>query len=59
MLADFESRSDFLEDLPVADTVLVLEALAERRGLAVRPRSALLPSGFVSSRAAARARRVW
>ncbi len=44
VLADFESRSDFLEDVPVADTVLVLEALAERRGLAVRPRSALLPS---------------
>ena len=43
VLADFESRSDFLENLPVADTVLVLEALAERRGLAVRPTSALLP----------------
>jgi hypothetical protein len=43
VLVDFESRSDFLEDLPVADTVLVLEALAERRGLAVRPASALLP----------------
>ncbi|HEY7197692.1 MAG TPA: hypothetical protein VH306_10930 [Gaiellaceae bacterium] len=44
VLADFESRTSFLEDLPVADTVLVLEALAERRGMAVRPRSALLPS---------------
>ena len=43
VLADFESRSEFLEDLPVADTVLVLEALAERRGLAVRPASELLP----------------
>jgi hypothetical protein len=44
VLADFESRSDYLEDLPVADTVMVLEALAERRGLAVRPESPLLPS---------------
>ena len=43
VLVEFESRTDFLEDLPVADTVLVLEALAERRGLAVRPVSALLP----------------
>lgn len=43
VLVDFESRTDFLEDLPVADTVLVLEALAERRGLAVRPASGLLP----------------
>jgi len=43
VLADFEARSEFLEDVPVADTVLVLEALAERRGMAVRLRSALLP----------------
>jgi hypothetical protein len=43
VLADFESRTEFLEDLPVADTVLVLEALAERRGLAVRPVSPMLP----------------
>lgn len=42
-LVEFESRTDFLEDLPVADTVLVLDALAERRGLAVRPVSDLLP----------------
>jgi hypothetical protein len=27
----FEERDDFLEDLPVADTALALEALAERR----------------------------
>jgi hypothetical protein len=44
VLADFESRTEFLENLPVADTVVVLEALAERRGLAVRPVSALLPA---------------
>jgi hypothetical protein len=43
VLGDFETRTEFLEDLPVADTVPVLEALAERRGMAVRLRSALLP----------------
>ena len=30
---DFESRDDFLEDLPVPDTALALEALATRRTL--------------------------
>jgi hypothetical protein len=30
---DFESREDFLEDLPVPDTALALEALATRRAL--------------------------
>lgn len=30
----FEEREAFLEDVPVADTALVLEVLAERRGLA-------------------------
>jgi hypothetical protein len=44
VLESFETREDYLEDIPVADTVLVLEALAERRGLAVRPTSRLLPS---------------
>jgi hypothetical protein len=29
----FDQRKDFLEDLPVADTTLALEALAARRGL--------------------------
>jgi hypothetical protein len=43
-LRSFEERETYLEDVPVADTVLVLEALAEPRGLAVRPSSALLPS---------------
>ena len=44
LLADFESRSDFLEDVPVADTVLVLEVLAAERGMAVLLRSPLLPA---------------
>lgn len=43
VLASFEARDEYLEDMPVADTVLVLEAIAERRGIPVRPRSALLP----------------
>jgi hypothetical protein len=43
VLASFVDRDEYLEGVPVADTVLVLEALAEPRGLAVRPRSPLLP----------------
>ena len=43
VLESFESRDEYLEDIPVADTVIVLEALAERRGIATRPESALLP----------------
>ena len=44
MLASFEDRDAFLEDVPVADTVLVLDALARERGIALEPlRSALLP----------------
>lgn len=43
VLASFETRDEFLEDVPVADTVLVLQALAARRGLAVSLASPLLP----------------
>jgi hypothetical protein len=43
VLASFEDRDAYLEDIPVADTVIVLEALAERRGMATRPSSVLLP----------------
>jgi hypothetical protein len=44
ILASFEQRTDFLEDVAVADTVLVLQLLAAARGLAVDlPRSELLP----------------
>jgi hypothetical protein len=35
VLESFETRAEYLEDLPIADTVLVLQALAERGGLAV------------------------
>lgn len=47
VLESFDSRDAFLEGVPVADTVLVLEALAERRGIAARPNSPLLPSAPV------------
>lgn len=43
VLRSFEERDAYLEDVPVADTVLVLEALAERRGFAARLGSPLLP----------------
>ena len=34
VLDSFESRDEYLEDIPIADTVLVLQALAARRELA-------------------------
>jgi hypothetical protein len=43
VLDSFEARDEYLEDIPVADTVLVLQALAGRRDLAVELSSALLP----------------
>jgi len=43
ILRSFETRDEYLEDVPIADTVLVLQALAERRGLAVELSSDLLP----------------
>lgn len=44
VLASFESREEYLEDMPVADTVIVLQALAADRDLAAGlPASSLLP----------------
>jgi hypothetical protein len=43
VLESFETRTEYLEDVPVADTVLVLQALAAKRGMAAELRSALLP----------------
>jgi hypothetical protein len=43
VLDSFESREEYLEDIPVADTVIVLQALAARRGFAADLSSALLP----------------
>jgi hypothetical protein len=45
VLESFETRDEYLEDVPVADTVLVLKALGERRGLAAELSSPLLPAG--------------
>lgn len=44
LVDDFESRQEFLEDTPVADTVLALQVLAAQRGLAVSLCSPLLAS---------------
>ena len=43
VLESFENREEYLEDIPVADTVLALQALAARRGLAAELSSPLLP----------------
>lgn len=43
LLADFEARDEFLEDVRVADTVLALQRLAAERGLACELSSPLLP----------------
>ena len=43
IVADFEAREEHLTDVPIADTALVLDRLAERRGMAAHPRSPLLP----------------
>ena len=43
VLESFETREEYLEDVAVADTVLVLQALAARRGIRVELASPLLP----------------
>jgi hypothetical protein len=43
VLESFETRDEYLEDVAVADTVLVLQALAEPRGLTAELASPLLP----------------
>lgn len=43
VLESFETRDEYLEDMPVADTVLVLQALAARRDLVATLTSPLLP----------------
>jgi hypothetical protein len=44
VLESFEKRDEYLEDIPAADTVMVLQALAKRRGFnEVELESALLP----------------
>jgi uncharacterized protein len=43
IVADFETREEHLTGVPIADTALVLDRLAERRRMAAHPRSPLLP----------------
>jgi hypothetical protein len=43
VLESFEAREQYLEDVPVADTVLVLQALAGRRSMTAELSSELLP----------------
>ena len=43
VLESFEQRDEYLEDVPVADTVIVLQALADRRGMGADLTSDLLP----------------
>jgi hypothetical protein len=43
VLTSFENRAEYLEEIPVADTVLVLQALAERRDITAELSSRLLP----------------
>jgi hypothetical protein len=49
VLESFETRDAYLEDMPVADTVLVLQALAAREGMEAELSSPLLPSPAVSA----------
>src|SRR5262245_9984302 len=45
IVRSFETREEFLEDVPVADTALALQPLAEQRGFTTAPRpSAALPA---------------
>jgi hypothetical protein len=43
VLESFETREGYLEDLPVADTVMVLQELAARRDMKAELSSPLLP----------------
>jgi tetratricopeptide (TPR) repeat protein len=43
VLESFETREEYLEEMPVADTVIVVQALAARRGMAAELSSPLLP----------------
>jgi hypothetical protein len=44
IVADFERRENHLTTVRIADTALMFEQLAQRRGLAARPESDLLPT---------------
>jgi hypothetical protein len=44
IVADFERREKHLTGVPIADTALMFEVLAQRRGLTARAKSDLLPA---------------
>jgi hypothetical protein len=44
ILADFEGREEHLTGVPIADTAIMLERLADARHMACRPLSPLLPA---------------
>jgi len=48
LVADFEARDEYLEDVPVADTVLAFQAIGSTRGFEVELSSAMLPPSVVS-----------
>jgi hypothetical protein len=50
VLESFETRDEYLEDIPVADTVIVLQELAARRGMPADLSSPLLPEGGAARR---------
>jgi hypothetical protein len=43
IVADFEGREEHLTGVAIADTAVMLEALAGRAGMALGPRSRVLP----------------
>ncbi len=45
IVRDFEGRDAHLTGVPVADTAMLMEALARPRGLAADPPSPLIPAG--------------
>jgi hypothetical protein len=51
IVADFAGRERHLSGIAVADTALVLERLAEPRGLAARPVTPLIPASVYSDSA--------
>ena len=48
IVADFAARDQYLSGVAVADTAMVLERLAEPRGMAARPDSRLIPRSIYS-----------
>jgi hypothetical protein len=47
LVEDFEGRTEYLEEIPVADTVVALQVLAAERAVGVSLASPLLPGGGI------------